>query len=148
MRVKNNPISTHRFVKNRQKPSFWPKIFPFSRDGMANLPFWVQSGDLERFWPKTTDMAVFYIKMGRNMVVIESWSFFFGKWVKIRENVIWGGHYVPPRFTEKFSKRCPTGRPGGYITPVLCLKVANTNFRKSQAESACCYLKILNAGNS
>ena len=77
VRVKNNPISTHRFVKNRQKPSFWPKIFPFSRDGMANLPFWVRSGDLERFWPKTTDMAVFYIKMGRNMVVIESWSFFW-----------------------------------------------------------------------
>ena len=55
---------------------------------------------------------------------------------------------APPRFTEKFSKRCPTGRPGGYITLVLCLKVANTNFRKSQAESACCYLKILNADNS
>ena len=52
----------------------------------------------------------------------------------------------PPTFHKK--KQCPTGRPGGYITPVLCLKVANTNFRKGQAESACCYLKILNAGNS
>ena len=81
------------------------------------------------------------------MVVIESWSF-FGNWVKIRENVTWVGHYGPPRFTEKFSKQCPTGRPGGYITPVLCLKIANTNFSKSQAESAGHYLKILNTGNS
>ena len=34
-----------------------------------------------------------------------------------------------------------------FIT-VLCQKVANTNVRKSQAESACHFSKILNAGNS
>ena len=42
----------------------------------------------------------------------------------------------PPRFTEKFSQKLPPGRPGGYVMPVLFLKVANINFRKSQTELA------------
>ena len=43
---------------------------------------------------------------------------------------------APPRFTEKFSQKFPPGRRGGYVMPVLFLKVANINFRKSQTELA------------
>ena len=43
---------------------------------------------------------------------------------------------APPLFTENFSQKLPPGRPGGFFLPVLFLKVAKVNFRKSQAEPA------------
>ena len=43
---------------------------------------------------------------------------------------------APPRFTKKISQKLPPGRPGGIFLPVLFLKVAKVNFRKSQAEPA------------
>ena len=84
---------------------------------MANLPFWVRSGDLERFWPKTTDMAVFYIKMGRNMVVIESWSFFLENGSKLGK-MLYGG---PPHVSPKNFQNGVPPVDRGAISPRFCV---------------------------
>ena len=59
-----------------------------------------------------------------------------------------GGAIVAPtpRFTEKFSQKLPPGWPGRYFFPVLWLKVANVNFRKSQVELARNICANFNAG--
>ena len=83
---------------------------------MANIPFWVRSGDLERFWPKTTDMAVFYIKMGRNMVVIEYRSFFLENGSKLGKKLD-GRVIMPPHVSLKNFKMVSDQLTGGLYHP-------------------------------
>ena len=53
----------------------------------------------------------------------------------------------PPHITDLISQPGHPGQPGVFTFPVLLLKVAKINFRKSQVESARVVFQILNAGN-
>ena len=87
---------------------------------MANLPFWVRSGDLERFLPKTTDMAVFYVKIGRNMVVSESWSFFLENGSKLGE-MLYGRVIMAPHVSPKKFQNGVPPVDWGAISPRFCV---------------------------
>ena len=138
------------FIKKLPYPRFLANNFLSLQRWCDPDAAWGRSRDF--FWSTIGDKAVFYIKMSWSKVVFES-TIFICKWVQIRKNVKWErGHYSPPRFTDYFSQRWPPPQStGGYFMPVSCLNVANINFRKSQAKSACFFCKfwmpaILNLG--
>ena len=79
---------------------------------------------------------VLYIKFDWNQFVFEEKRSFLENGQKLWK-ILYGGAILapPPHITDLISQPGHPGQPGVFIFPVLLLKVAKINFRKSQVES-------------